>query len=1503
MSRGWRSLARRASAVSIAALVLAFATTPALAQGAPAPVPSGTVTTSINRTVKTGSGESVRFYVWRATSFDVTEYRLSGRDLGGALRQHGQIEVDTSALTALRTQSFQGQQGDITIPSRPGIYVYVAQATGGGSGTGQQVQAVNVSDLGIGVKRDDQRSIVFAHLGDTPARGTRVEIFETTASASRIGTYFISSFAGAIAVPTPATGAVTYVARRGRHTAVQHGWDRSWTRNTQRLVAHVQTDRSLYRPGHTVEWKAIVRETVEPSRSYRTPVGENVHVFLRDDQGNRQSLGSVATNEFGTVSGSYTLSDSAGLGDWQIELEGTPVPGATWNPPLGSVNFGVEEFRKPEYEVIVTPAASRAVQGETVHATITGRYFFGAPVGDARVEWTVKKQFTWRWWNPWIRPMFIDFMPYPFPRGGGTVVASGSARTDVDGSAQIQFDTTRDGYDTDYVISAKVTDASDREVSGSGTISVARAAFDLVLVTDRSVYTPGDYVRVRANVANDGGPVAGESVEFSIDQIDPDGTRNHRFDITRSTDGDGTANLLLIARNKNRYVISAKATDVDGNEVTSERHVWVHDSRGGVDWSWNSIELTADKELYEVGDTARFLVRAPVTGGRGIFTMEAGGIQRAMSFPIYFGLGLVEVEITESMTPNIFATVMVASDTGLKTASKELQVPPSDKLVDVTIVADKAEYRPGETATFHVRAVDVNGNPVRAEVALGVVDEALWSIRDDQTQELAQRFFPRTGNLVHTLGGTGGGGGIFFRSAAGGPLATAHAPAPEAADAAGDVAVRENFQDTLRWIAHLETDLNGEATITQEMADNLTTWRLTARAVTTDTKVGETRTKTLVTKDLIVRLATPRTFTEGDEVTLVGVVHNLAKEGSAGDPSAQVSVELQTDGVAILDGASRNVTIARNGKATVSWNLRVDAADTSTIQATAIAAHDQDALRLEIPVNARGVKETEVVAGAMRNDGRESLTLTKLSGAIDDATMLTVDVTPSVSGTVFDSLDYLVGFPYGCIEQTMSRFLPDVIVAEVLRTIGREDSDLLAQLPEMVQVGTDKISGMQNADGGWGWFARNGSHPMVSAYVMNGLALARREGFPVPDETFDKAVAFLEGQLDAGSATADESAYMLWALTTAGVVRQGDLTRTAARRAELNDYTKAALVISLVDAGMSNLTTDLIGDLTQSAVVSAGKAHWEGSSIRYGSWTSNNVETTAYVLRAFLAADSSNPLVTDAVTWLMGRRRANGQYTTTKDTAAVVLAIAHFVRVSNELDPDMNVTVTINGAAQSFVFTAADLAKEGQSIEVPGSSLNSGANSVIVERTGRGVLYYSATLEQVVRMDPIPAADNGIGIARSFFKVQSQLDATTGQMVETEVPLSGPVALGEQIRVKLDVTVSKNADVEHVNIEDRFAAGFEVVSEQPNNRFGPIPFFTWWSPWASAREIHDDRVVFFATYLGRVNPDDGSRTFQYTYDLRAEVAGTFTSLPAFAEAVYAPGTNGRSDGATVRIVR
>ncbi|MCW8142150.1 MAG: hypothetical protein KIT58_24850, partial [Planctomycetota bacterium] len=499
---------------------------------------------------------------------------------------------------------------------------------------------------------------------------------------------------------TSPTGALTFVARSGTSVAIQQTWDRSWSAQA-RWVAHLSTDRPLYRPGQVVHWRAVLREQLGgASASYRTPQDEEVRLFLRDARGQRLTLGAQRTSAFGTASGSYTLPVGASLGEWGLELEAGPA-----GPHTGSVAwsaFGVEAYRKPEFKVTVTPGAAALVQGQQGSATIAAEYYFGAPVAGAKARWTVSKRPRWRWWNPWLEPMVMRCIWRPEPTA--EVVAQGEVTLGPDGTARVRFATTRDGEDADYEVSAEVTDASDRMVAGAGSLAVSRAAFDLQVLSDRSVYRPDDVAQVRVSTARaDGAPVSGVPVALRIEAVDPQGNRELRVSRTLVTGTDGTAGLRLLVRTRAQFVITATALDGGANRVTSERTLWVHDDRGGVDWSWQAVSVTADKDAYAPGETALLLVRAPVRQGRGLVTLESRGMHSAYSFPIVHGLGLVAVRVTADMAPNVFASVLVPTRDGVQQADKELIVPPLDALVEVTITADRPEYRPGDRGTLLIK--------------------------------------------------------------------------------------------------------------------------------------------------------------------------------------------------------------------------------------------------------------------------------------------------------------------------------------------------------------------------------------------------------------------------------------------------------------------------------------------------------------------------------------------------------------------------------------------------------------------------------------------------------------------------------------------------------------------------------------------------------------------------------------------------------------------------------
>jgi uncharacterized protein YfaS (alpha-2-macroglobulin family) len=182
---------------------------------------------------------------------------------------------------------------------------------------------------------------------------------------------------------------VLVMARRGDDFAVSslYGWALS-SDTGQSVMGYVYTDRPVYRPGHTVHFRAILR--TDASTGYQLPAVKEVRVQVQDSDGKQVYQHTLPVSAMGTLHGDFELPPSAALGYYGIEVHaGESNAGG---------GFNVEEYKKPEYEVKVTPSKKRVIQGEPVQATIEAKYYYGEPVANAKVKYVVHRS---RYWLPW----------------------------------------------------------------------------------------------------------------------------------------------------------------------------------------------------------------------------------------------------------------------------------------------------------------------------------------------------------------------------------------------------------------------------------------------------------------------------------------------------------------------------------------------------------------------------------------------------------------------------------------------------------------------------------------------------------------------------------------------------------------------------------------------------------------------------------------------------------------------------------------------------------------------------------------------------------------------------------------------------------------------------------------------------------------------------------------------------------------------------------------------
>ena len=234
---------------------------------------------------------------------------------------------------------------------------------------------------------------------------------------------------------------------------------------------------------------------------------------------------------------------------------------------------------------------------------------------------------------------------------------------------------------------------------------------------------------------------------------------------------------------------------------------------------------------------------------------------------------------------------------------------------------------------------------------------------------------------------------------------------------------------------------------------------------------------------------------QGDEVVISAIVHNYLQS----DKQARVAVKLE--GLDIVNGpATQDVSVPKRGEVKVDWRVKARNVRNAKISAEALTNEESDALELPLPINPPGVPITDPHSGSLTDAGSVKLTAAYPQEAVAGSRSLTIRLTPSVAGSIFSALEYLTSYPYGCVEQTMSSFLPDVIVTKTTHDLNLKQPMDQNDLDQKISAGLERLYGYHHQDGGWGWWATDDSHPFMTAYVVAGLSLARSAGISVDNQ-------------------------------------------------------------------------------------------------------------------------------------------------------------------------------------------------------------------------------------------------------------------------------------------------------------------------------------------------------------------------------------------------------------------
>ena len=808
----------------------------------------------------------------------------------------------------------------------------------------------------------------------------------------------------------------------------------------------------------------------------------------------------------------------------------------------------------------------------------------------------------------------------------------------------------------------------------------------------------------------------------------------------------------------------------------------------------------------------------------------------------------------------------------------ELPVSADARRLKVTVEPVRAEVEPGDPVQVRLRVTDAEGRPVQAELAVAVPDEGVLQVAGYKTPDPLKAIYRSEGLAVRTSAS----------------LLRLLEPLAEEelgiwADGSGADArpkrkqrVRKKFPPLAYWNPSIETDERGEAVVDFRAPDGLTSYRIMAVAADLEHRFGSGEARLTISKKLMVTPSLPRFVRPGDQMKLpVALVNRTAEP-------LQVTLRAKVRG-ARLQPARRTVQVPAQGRQVVEFDLdEVDrTAELLRFRFSAEAGALEDAVQLDIPVRLPALEETSIPL-ADWIEPNEAATA-RLAAPPPDLLKGTLVVQLDRTGLVKLSpgLRYLVKYPYGCLEQTLSRMLPLLAAKEMVDLVGTDA--LGGDTDKFLEIGIAKVQRHQRYDGRFRLWPdeRANVYLDLSALAVWGLHRAKAAGFTVDEAVLSKGIEALRRwaseeaarQKDADSSYDEDrlaaAALAAFVLTEVGKPAPDLEAKLFERRKELNAEGLGWLWIASAshhDQAARTRVRELRTELLKHA-----RGEGEGLVLRLGrashywGWGSD-ARATAIALLALVRTPGNDPMTQRLTTGLEALQQRPGFWGNTQANLWAITALTEQARRrTSRSSGTFDVEVTLGDRTERVRIEGKGVSR----LEFP---LPAGAATLTV-RSPKPVF---AQVSRLLRRDA-----SGLPAARRGFTVrQRYLDPRSGQPVEK-------LRLGQLVRIVTEV-VADNGKGRFVAAVAPLPAGLEPVdtslateqtAEEDRDRYS----WDW-----DHRELRDDRVTAF-------QDDWGADKRSLGFLARATTVGRFLAPGAHAEAMYRPEVSGRTEARWVEV--
>jgi len=1112
-------------------------------------------------------------------------------------------------------------------------------------------------------------------------------------------------------------------------------------------------------------------------------------------------------------------------------------------------------------------------------------------------------------------------------------------------------------------VNAEVTDINEQTISSTAEFEVPGADFLLGLKGPEYFGSAGKALQLEVvAIDSKGAPAAGKvHVDFKIerqeyhtlkiatagggsttkDQVILREELKQSFDLKAAAAGSApSVTVPFTPANGGVYFVTAEAVDAKGTKVLSRMPFY---AVGGKEFPWamedgNRMNLQPEKTKLKPGEDAVIVVKAPIAG-TALVTVERNKLHRQFVTELTLENPIIRVPLGEDEFPNVFVSVIVIRGSAASTKQHKmpeyrvgycaLTVESDAKELKLAVKPDHDEVRPAEEVKITTTITDAKGAAVSgADVTLYAVDEGVLSLMKHETPDpsayfhaelpLAIESFTSFDNLLSEEAAARDRGNKGF--VVGGGDGEGNGP---------NANIRKNFIVTPLWLASGTTDAQGRLTASVTAPDNLTRYRIMAVAAQGVDRFGSGESAFKINKPLMIEPAVPRFARLGDEFLVKAVVHNTTPNAGA------VEVMLELDATANFIQEKRDFVPAAL-KADVGGSakqqkiiLQIKAGETA---ATAFPVQFVQLGTAKWKWTARGVNWP-----AAASDGTEStfevnhpvpelryVSYTRLKADAPSENLIK-DVNPALlegegslslglsNSRLFearDALDYLLHYPYGCVEQTTSATMPWLALGKYEQLFPEQLGGGKAR--QVVQAGVDKLLQMTTDEGGLAyWPGGTESSFWGSAYGGMMLLRARDQGASVPEDTINKLVEFLSKKLRGLDEEKDlynitDSALALYTLAKSGKPEPAYQNLLFGRREHLPEIARLYLALSMC---LSNAPEQQIKDTLgwkpaeHSAPAKADSKSKTGSKSKVAA-AKSKTETKAKAI----PAPAPRPVV-----W--SHWAGNGA-----NKALRLICYTHLGLTEEAENLAVSIQQSRNGRGEwgntfTNAWTLTALAAYERSLKKVGEPLAATGHwdtqaIPLNLAAGFSSTHMNFALNPALSAKPLsvelPAGREIYGRieARSFPPQRDFAGENKGYAIERsyeELNMDGSTSGTDDLRVGDMVVVTLKIEIgggdRYLAIDDALPAVFEAINPEfgtQSEREGeqlPDGTQAWF---CDHREIRTDRALFFTDFA----PAKGKFSLQYLARVIAE--GDTTAPPARIEAMYQPDKYGLSPTQRVR---